>query len=172
MRNLHREPLGGGMEIYVTDSYHFSTDTILLANFANRRGGRRRVDLGAGCGTIGLLWLKDNRDLEVTAVEIQAEACELLEQSVRLNDLAGNLTVLNADLKNLRGSLPFGAFDLVACNPPYKLSGTGVPNPGTKSFWRGTKPPAHWTISALRRQDYCSSAADFASVSAPNACPT
>ena len=46
MRNLHREPLGGGMEIYVTDSYHFSTDTILLANFANRRGGRRRVDLG------------------------------------------------------------------------------------------------------------------------------
>lgn len=152
MRNLHREPLGGGMEIYVTDSYHFSTDTILLANFANRRGGRRRVDLGAGCGTIGLLWLKDNRDLEVTAVEIQAEACELLEQSVRLNDLAGNLTVLNADLKNLRGSLPFGAFDLVACNPPYKLNGTGVPNPGDKKLLA-----RHETACTL--DDICAAAA-------------
>ena len=69
MQELHLEPLGGGINIYVTKSYHFSTDTILLAHFANQRGGRRRVDLGAGCGTIGLLWLKDDRNLDVSAVQ-------------------------------------------------------------------------------------------------------
>jgi tRNA1(Val) A37 N6-methylase TrmN6 len=134
MQNLHKEPLGGGMEIFVTDSYHFTTDTILLAHFSNRRGGRRRIDLGAGCGTIGLLWLKENRSLEVTAVEIQTDACELLSQSVRLNGLGQHLSILNADLRELRGRLPFGTFDMVACNPPYKLCGTGVPNPEDKKL--------------------------------------
>ena len=73
MLNIHREPLGGGFEIYVSKSYHFSTDTILLANFADRKGGRLRVDLGSGCGTIALLWLKDNKNLDVAAVEIQQD---------------------------------------------------------------------------------------------------
>lgn len=40
MTNLHLEPLGGGLQIYVSDSYHFSTDTILLAHFSLPSGKR------------------------------------------------------------------------------------------------------------------------------------
>lgn len=134
MQDIHREPLGGGFEIYVSKSYHFSTDTILLADFANRRGGRLRVDLGSGCGTIALLWLKNNKNIKVDAVEIQSGACELIKKSVEFNHVEQNLNVINADLKDLKGRLEFGKYDLVACNPPYKLSGTGVPNPADKKL--------------------------------------
>ncbi len=134
MQDIHREPLGGGFEIYVSKSYHFSTDTILLADFADRRGGRLRVDLGSGCGTIAFLWLKNNKNIKVDAVEIQSEACELIQKSAEFNNAGQSLNIVNTDLRDLKGRLEFGKYDLVACNPPYKLSGTGVPNPGEKKL--------------------------------------
>ena len=129
MTNLHLEPLGNGLQIYVTDSYHFSTDTILLANFSQPTGRRKCADLGTGCGTIPLLWLRENPNLDIAAVEIQNDACALACKSVEFNGVGQNLTIINADLKDLRGRLPFGAFDLVACNPPYKRGGAGIQNP-------------------------------------------
>ncbi len=90
MNNIHLEPLGGGLEIYVSESYRFSTDT--------------------------------------AAVDIQENACKLAQDSISRNDLI-QMTVYNADLKELKGVLPFGYYDLVACNPPYKLGGSGIRNP-------------------------------------------
>lgn len=154
MKNLHREPLGSGMEIFVSDSYHFSTDTILLADFSQPAGSKNCVDLGTGCGTIPLLWLKNNPGLRVSAVEIQENACKLLRNSVALNHLEEKLTVLNADLKELKGRLPFGAFDVAACNPPYKLEGTGLLNPeNAKQVAR------HETACSL--DDICEAAAEL-----------
>ena len=129
MTNLHLEPLGRGLQIYVSDSYHFSTDTILLANFSQPTGRQKCADLGTGCGTIPLLWLRENPNLDIAAVEIQNEACELACRTVEFNGLEQNLTIFNADLKELKGKLPFGAFDVVACNPPYKRGGSGIQNP-------------------------------------------
>ena len=122
------EPLGNGMEIFVNDMYHFSTDTILLADFAKPRKGIKAVDLGTGCGTIPLLWTRNDASIDITAVEIQSEACALFEKSVEHNKLK-NIKIVNADLKELSGVVPFGCFDIVACNPPYKLGGSGIKNP-------------------------------------------
>ncbi len=129
MTNIHLEPLGNGMEIFVSDSYHFSTDTILLADFSQPANGKRCADLGTGCGTIPLLWLKRADKLRVTAVELQEDACSLLQRSIAHNHLEEQLTVLHADLRALKGVLPFGAFDTVVCNPPYKPGGSGILNP-------------------------------------------
>lgn len=129
MTNIHLEPLGNGIQIYVSDSYHFSTDTILLADFSKLNGYKKCVELGTGCGTIPLLWYKHNPKLEITAVEIQEDACTLANKSVEHNNLSDNIKILNADLKDLKGKLNFGYYDLVACNPPYKLSGGGITNP-------------------------------------------
>lgn len=127
------EPLGNGIKIIVSDLFHFSTDTILLADFACPRKGARAVDLGTGCGTIPLLWSRCDRGLSVKAVEIQPQACDMAKRSVELNGL-DNIEVINADLKELHGVLPFGSFDLVACNPPYKLSGAGIKNPDSEKL--------------------------------------
>lgn len=116
------------MEIIVNDMYHFSTDTILLADFAAPHKGIKAADLGTGCGTIPLLWTRNDRTLDITAVEIQSEACALFRRSIEHNRL-DNIKIINADLKELYGIVPFGCFDLVACNPPYKLGGSGVKNP-------------------------------------------
>lgn len=129
MKDTHIEPLGNGVKIYVSKSYHFSTDTILLADFSMPKSGKKCVDLGTGCGTIPLLWLKRDRSISVDAVELQKSACELAEKSVELNGFADNMRVINSDLRELRGTLGFGCYDVVACNPPYKQGGTGIKNP-------------------------------------------
>ena len=128
MNNIHLEPLGSGISVYVSDSYRFSTDTILLADFSKMQGHRKCVELGTGCGTIPLLLCKNNKALKIIAVEIQKDACTLAQKSVDYNKLSDNIKIVNADLKNLKGRLPFGYFDLVVCNPPYKIGGGGVAN--------------------------------------------
>ena len=129
MNDIHLEPLGSGVKIYVSKSYHFSTDTILLADFSMPKSGKKCVDLGTGCGTIPLIWLKRDESLTVDAVEIQANACELAEKSVEHNGFGDKMRVINSDLRELQGKLSFGYYDVVACNPPYKLGGSGIKNP-------------------------------------------
>lgn len=122
------EPLGNGIEIIVSDFYHFSTDTILLADFSRADKSKKAVDLGTGCGTIPFLWSRTDNKPEIHAVEIQPEACDIAERS-RLHNKLDNIKIINADLKALKGILPYGYFDLVCCNPPYKIAGGGVKNP-------------------------------------------
>lgn len=129
MHNTHLEPLGNGIEIYVSDSYHFSTDTILLADFSLPSVRKRCAELGTGCGTIPLLWCRHNKSLEIAAIEIQEDACALAQKSVEHNNLYESINIINADLKDLKGRLPFGYYDLVVCNPPYKIGGGGITNP-------------------------------------------
>lgn len=124
----HFEPLGNGVEIIVSDLFHFSTDTILLADFSKPKPKTKAVDLGTGCGAIPLLWARTNSTMEINAVEIQEQGCDMAKRSAEHNNIE-NINVLNCDMKNLKGVLPFGYFDLVVCNPPYKEDGTGIKNP-------------------------------------------
>lgn len=126
--NEHFEPLGKKIKIIVSDIHHFSTDTIILNYFASAKRKDKVIELGTGCGTIPLLMKKDGKTSEITAVDIQSDACDMLNRSIELNNLEG-ITVINSDLNDLKGKVPFGYFDLVVCNPPYKESGTGILNP-------------------------------------------
>lgn len=120
------EPLGNGIGIIVSDAFHFTTDTILLADFANHRRTDTAVDLGTGCGTIPMLWMRHDPPRKAYGVEIFAEGADMLRRSAEYNSLTEIITPVCADLRDLKGTLPFGAFDLVTCNPPYKLSGGGI----------------------------------------------
>ena len=102
MNNIHLEPLGNGVKIYVSESYHFSTDTILLADFSKPKAYKKCADLGTGCGTIPLLWLKGDKSLKIDAVELQQNACKLAEKSVELNGFADNMRIINADLREFQ----------------------------------------------------------------------
>ena len=57
-QNEHLEPLGNGISVIVSEENHFSTDTILLANFAAPKKYEKVIELGAGCGTISLIWCR------------------------------------------------------------------------------------------------------------------
>lgn len=124
--NEELQPLGRGINVIVSNEHHFFTDTILLADFSKPLKRETAVDLGTGCGTIPLLWNKENPPKHTYAVEIQQNGANMAQRSVELNNLQDKITVINEDLRNLRGKLTFGSFDVVVCNPPYKPLGTGI----------------------------------------------
>ncbi len=141
--NEHLEPLGKGVKIIVSDIHHFSTDTILLNYFANPKKNDKVIELGTGCGTIPLLMKKEGKASEITAVDIQQDACSLLQRSIELNSFTG-INVINSDLKELKGKVNFGYYNLVVCNPPYKENGTGIHNPNS-----GKKTARHEVLCSL-----------------------
>ncbi len=113
------------------DQFRFSLDAILLAHFATVRPNAAVVDLGTGTGVIAML-LAVRGAAQVTGVEISPVMAEMAARSVKLNQLAGRISIQNADLRNLRGQLPAGVFDLVVSNPPYRPVGNGFLNPNDK----------------------------------------
>lgn len=120
------EPLAAGYSVLTGKNHTFSTDTILLADFSMPRAGETCADLGTGCGAIPILWCARSAPAVVYAVELQRDACALLERSVRHNGLGDKILVVPADIRHLKetGALPRG-LDLVACNPPYGREGGG-----------------------------------------------
>lgn len=127
MQGFREENLGGGVKALLSESHGFGTDALLLACFANPSASSVSCDLGTGCGIIPLLWCR-GRCGEITAVELQEQGCEQLRGAIELSSLEGRVKVVNADLRELKGIVPFGAFDLVTMNPPYKAHGAGLQN--------------------------------------------
>lgn len=145
------DPLGGDFSVVVSKEHIFGTDAVLLASFSNIRKRDVACDLGTGCGIIPLLWCKKQTG-HITAVEIQKKACSQLEKSISLNSLLERITVVNHDLRDLKGSVPFGAFDLVTMNPPYKKVGAGI-----ESLSESDKIARHETMCGI--DDCCAAAA-------------
>ena len=124
----HIEPLGNGISVIVSQENRFSTDTILLADFAAPKKHERAVEFGAGCGAISLIWCRNTPPKSIVSVELQPQAAEMMRRSVTMNGLDELITVMNADLRELKGKLPSGGADMIAMNPPYKIGGGGIVN--------------------------------------------
>ncbi len=122
----HIEDLGEDIGVVVSKQHTFGTDAMLLADFANPKRQDVACDFGSGCGIIPFLWLRDGKCAEITAVEIQKNACDQMERSLVLNG-TDKITVLNRDLKDIQ-DLKAGSFDLVTMNPPYKIENGGIKN--------------------------------------------
>ena len=125
MDKFRKEYLGSEITAFVSDSHSFGTDAVLLADFSSPSKHSVCCDLGSGCGIIPLLWCKKETG-KITAVELQELAVEQINAAIEYNSLSERLSAVNADLRELKGSVPFGCFDLVTMNPPYKASGAGI----------------------------------------------
>lgn len=120
------EYLGSGISVICSKPHGFGSDAILLADFAQCKKNDVACDLGTGCGIIPLLWCARVKPKEIVAIDIQQSATEQLERSVNKNRLEDKIKIINADLKELKGVVPFGIFDLVTMNPPYKPYNNGI----------------------------------------------
>ena len=127
-QKLKREPLGKGFFVNVSPHHTFGTDAVLLSHFANPKKKDRLVDLGTGCGIIPFLMLRDGNLISATGVDISEEATDLAKKTVEELQLK-NFTVINSDLKELKGKVEFGCHTLITCNPPYKAPNAGLKNP-------------------------------------------
>ena len=127
---IKKEPLGKGFYVYVSGHHTFGTDAVLLNNFAHATAKDKMVDLGTGCGIIPLLSLRDKPLKSAIGVDISKEATDLAEKTKSELQLE-NFTVVNSDLKELKGKVDFGCHTLVTCNPPYKAPNAGLKNPAS-----------------------------------------
>ena len=81
------EPLGNNISVLTSKLHKFSTDTLLLADFANPSKCEKAVEFGTGCGTIPLFWCTKTAPKFTLALEIQKDAFDLAKRSVDLNKL-------------------------------------------------------------------------------------
>ncbi len=125
MSGLKKEYLGNGISVTVSPEHTFGTDAVLLADFAKPSTRSKCCDLGTGCGIIPLLWCRQKTG-DITAVEISAKAVEQLEESIEINNLEDRITAIHSDLRDLKGKVEFGSYNVVTMNPPYTAQGSGV----------------------------------------------
>lgn len=119
-------------------SFPLSTDSILLAHFAKLPKNAAVLDLGSGCGTLGLLLCSQEESCRVTGIELTASAHEAALKNICRNQLTGRLESICADLRTVPDFLAPGSFHSCVSNPPYFSGG-----------------PASRTLQLARREDAC-----------------
>ncbi len=109
------------------DGYRFSIDPVLLAHFVQLGKGERVLDLGAGCGIVGLILLyRAAAQIErVTAFELQPDLLQLIRENIRANGFHEQMIAVAGDLRCAQDVLDPESFSTVVCNPPFYALGSG-----------------------------------------------
>ncbi len=105
----------------LSGGFPLSTDSMVLSDFVKLPKDARVLDLGSGCGTLGLLLCARNKVCTVTGVELSETAHAAALENIARNGLDHRLSSICADLR----TMPFeaGVFDLCVSNPPYFSGG-------------------------------------------------
>ncbi len=114
------EQLHNGFTLELCESaFPLSTDSMALSGFVRLPKQAKVLDLGAGCGTLGLLLCAGDASCAVTGVEIDEKAHLTALQNIAANALAGRLTSICADIRTVPSLLAPGSFHCCMSNPPY-----------------------------------------------------
>lgn len=102
-------------------TFPLSTDSMLLSHFARLPKNARVLDLGAGCGTLGVLLCAQDANCHVTGIELSETAHAAALENIARNGLSGRMNSICADFRSL--SLPQGSYEVCISNPPYFSGG-------------------------------------------------
>lgn len=119
-------------------AFPLSTDSMVLAHFVNLPPNARVLDLGSGCGTLGLLLCSKDPRCHVTGVEIGEDAHKAALDNIRRNHLECRMVSLCTDLRSVSERFSPGEFSTCVSNPPYFSGG-----------------PASKALPLARREDTC-----------------
>ncbi len=118
------EKLHNGFTLELAEgAFPLSTDSIALAGFAKLPKNAKVLDLGSGCGTLGLLLCARYSDCAVTGIELTENAHEAALRNAQSNGIGHRLTSICRDLKTIPGFLTPGSFHICVSNPPYFTGG-------------------------------------------------
>ena len=120
-------------------AFPLSTDSVALAGFAKLPKNASVLDLGSGCGTLGLLLCARHPGCSVTGVELDEQAHRMALKNADANAITGRLTSICADISSIPSFIKAGGFSCCISNPPYFSAG-----PKSKS------------VPIARRDDLCS----------------
>ena len=133
------EQLHGGYTLELCPgAFPLSTDSIALSGFVRLSRDARVLDLGSGCGTLGLLLCARDSGCHVTGVELDANAHAAALENIARNGLSSRLESICADLRAIPQRFQPGSFSACVSNPPYFTGG-----------------PASTKTPLARREDCC-----------------
>ena len=130
-------------------AFPLSTDSMVLAHFVKLHKNAKVLDLGSGCGTLGLLLCAKDPLCHVVGMELTEVAHTAALDNIRANGLNSRLESICADLRSFDSCFAPGSFSCCVSNPPYFTGG-----------------PASKQTPLARRDDCCSPAELFRTASA------
>ena len=104
-------------------TFPLSTDSMALADFVRLPRQARVLDLGSGCGTIGMLLCARDSGCTVTGIELDETAHTMALKNANVNGLQDRLCSICGDLTDLSVHTAAGSFDVCVSNPPYFTAG-------------------------------------------------
>ena len=114
------EYLSNGFTLDTTDhAFPLSTDSMLLAHFVRLPREASVLDLGSGCGTLGLLLCAKDESCHVTGIELSETAHAAALGNISRNGLQDRLSSICGDLRCFAG----GGYTCCVSNPPYFSGG-------------------------------------------------
>lgn len=132
------EQLTGGYTLEISPgTFPLSTDSIALSGFAKLPRNAKVLDLGSGCGTLGLLLCARDPSCSVTGIELDPQAHETALENIRRNNLAARMESICTDLKQIPRFIAPGSFSFCITNPPYFAAG-----PASKTFCQARREEA------------------------------
>ena len=112
--------LCGRIRMKILDAqFRVSTDSMVLADFCRIKPGSRVLDLGCGCGTLGLLLLGADGTLQLCGIELQEAAARQAQENAEENGFSDRMHIVCGDLRQAHTQIAPGNFDCVISNPPY-----------------------------------------------------
>ena len=133
------EYLPNGLTLELANgAFPLSTDSMLLSHFVRLPKQARVLDLGSGCGTLGLLLCAKDPGCTVTGVELRESDHKGALENISRNGLEDRMQSICADLRQVPGQFPPGSFSCCVSNPPYFSGG-----------------PANLATPIARRDDFC-----------------
>lgn len=133
------EQLSNGFTLDIpSGAFPLSTDSMALAHFVKLKRDASVLDLGSGCGTLGVLLCAEEPGCTVTGIELDPAAHTAALDNAGRNGLTGRLQSICGDLRQIAELVIPGSFSCCVSNPPYFSGG-----------------PASAATPDARREDHC-----------------
>jgi len=108
------------MQLYQPlNGYCYNSDSIYLYGFISQFEPRgKMLDIGVGCGVLGLLVARDFQRVELEGVELQEDFVKYAKKNAAVNKIKYNL--FHTDLRDFN---PQYQYDYIISNPPFYHEG-------------------------------------------------
>lgn len=109
----------GQLELYqLQNGYRYNSDTLFLYDFISASKLRGDIlDVGCGCGILGLLVARDN-EIKLTGIDIDPLNVQISQHNASVNGIAGEF--IAGDFAEFVSE---SKFDFIISNPPFYHSG-------------------------------------------------
>lgn len=117
------------------------TDAVILGAWCDTSSGSpcEILDIGTGTGILSLMMAQRSPSVQITAIEVDEDACEQAEENIAASPWRERITVLKADVRTY---FPNKQFDIIISNPPFYDNETSCRTP-SRDIARRTSSLSH-----------------------------